>query len=137
MQNMKIVRLFILLCLCFPGRLSACWDATKPIDVPAGNAGMRITFEGGPTKFAVVMLRNRQSGESIQSSIDRDGWVKFLKVRRGTYKLVIDGPSHESFDVVAAAPASVQSGSTLVYVFFSKDYCAQIRVLEDPTVPTY
>lgn len=137
MQNMKIVRLFILLCLCFPGRLSACWEATKPIKIPAGDVRVRITFAGEPTKITVVMLRNRQSGESAQFSVDREGWVKFPKALHGEYKLIIDGPSHESFEVIAGPSFPAQHASSLVYFFFSNGGCTQVRILDDHSEPTF
>jgi len=137
MQNLKIVRWFFLLCLCFPGRLSACWDSTKPVEIPAGNVRVRITFAAEPAKLAVVMLGNRQSGESAQFSVDRKGWVKFPKALRGEYKLIIDGPSHDSFEVIAGPLFPAQRASSLVYFSFSIGGCTQVRILEDHTEPTF
>ncbi|GAC1631303.1 MAG: hypothetical protein NVS9B14_02950 [Candidatus Acidiferrum sp.] len=80
---------------------------------------------------AVVLLQNRKRSVSLHITADEQGWVRFPKVSSGNYKLVMVGPSYESFDVVLGRSSA---NAQAILISFSEDYCSHVSLGTDPTV---
>lgn len=84
---------------------------------------------GKPLSGATAFLYNRKRSVSLHIKVGEDGWVRFPMTAAGNYSLILDGPSHESFDIVLH---SVSENAQAILVSFSKDYCASVSLGKDP-----
>lgn len=84
---------------------------------------------GKPLEGAVAFLSNQKRTVSLRVRVGEDGWVRFPKVPGGKYKLVMDGPSHETFDVQLKHSDANAQGAL---ISFSEDYRASVSPGDDP-----
>jgi len=75
------------------------------------------------------MLYNRKLHVSVQIKADEDGWVRFPRVPAATYRLTIDGPSHESFEVVLNR---ANANERAIFISFRGDYCDSVSLRNEP-----
>ena len=116
--------------LCLAQSLWACWQTSRPpIKMSNDRISVKFTYEGKPLAGAVAFLSNQKRTVSLHITVDKDGWVRFPKIPSGRYKLVMDGPSHESFDVELTHSDANARG---ILVAFSEDYCAYVSLGRDP-----
>ncbi len=110
--------------------LSACWQVSRPpIKLTNNHINVRFAYVAKPLDGALVLLRNQKHGFSLQIKVEKDGWVRFPAIPAGIYKLIVDGPSHESFDVVLDRSAG---NAQAIFISFSEDYCSSVSLRNDP-----
>lgn len=124
---------FAIASMLFAQPLSACWqDSRPPIKVTNDHVSVQFTRHGKPLDDALIMLYNRKLNVVLQIKTDKDGQATFPKTPNGAYKLVMDGPSHESFQVVLDRHGTGGMYQA-IYISFSADYCAWVSLRDDPS----
>jgi hypothetical protein len=126
-----VIFMFALPALLFP-----CYQvAGPPTRISNEHLKVKFTYNGKPLAGAVVMLSNPKANVSRQAVVDKDGWATFSKVKPGNYRLIFDGPSHETFEVVLEEKTRDKANS--MYVNFYADYCQNILVRGDLKEPEF
>ena len=118
-----------------PVVLLACYQvAGPPTRISNDHLKVKFTYNSKPLAGAVVMLSNRKANASQQAIVDKAGWATFPKVKPGNYRLIFNGPSHETFEIVLEPPSG---NATSMYVYFYADYCQNIQVRTEPKDPEF
>jgi hypothetical protein len=113
----------------------ACYQvAGLPTRISNDHVKVKFTYNNKPLTGAVVMLSNGKTSSSHQAVVNSDGWAIFPKVKPGNYRLVFDGPSHETFEIVLEETSGKANS---MYVNFYADYCRSILVRGDPRDPEF
>ncbi len=124
---MNISRMLTLLALIlFPFVTKACFQiAQPPIRCSANRLSVNFSYEGKPLSGALVTVYEKHKKSTFHSRVDKDGWITFQDVPTGNYKLIFDGPSHETFDVDFTR---LEELSNSIFVRFYADYCQAVSV---------
>ena len=109
--------------------LIACWQTgSGPLKINNDCVRARFTYAGKPIPAAFVTLLDRKRGAISTKKVDASGWVFFPHVVPGEYKLVMEGPSHETLEISLSPAVSIK---TTAAVNFFADYCMEKSILPD------
>jgi hypothetical protein len=124
-----------ILILALPAFLSACFQIGEPpVKYSSDQFKANFSYEGKPLAGAFISLYDEGRKNRFHSTADKDGWVRFEGVKSGKYKLVMDGPSYEPFEVVFVH--STLSDNS-IRIWFYADYCHNIHVRSEPKGPEF
>ena len=114
------------LILFLPAFGRACFQIdSHPIECSGDRLKVNFSYEGKPLSGAFISLLNKRTGSISTAMVDKQGWVSFKDLPSGKYKLVMDGPSHEPFDVeFTRSEGNINS----VNILFYADYCHSISI---------
>src|SRR5260370_38596716 len=73
-----------------------------------------------------VTLGSRKKGTIARVSTDQDGWGIFKDVPPGEYKVILQSPSYETFEVRLDSFGTVKT--SMAVHFDTSDYCRTVRI---------
>lgn len=97
----------------------------RPIKYFGDQLKVNFSYERKPLSGAYISLFNKQTKKVSLATANKQGWASFTNVPGGKYKLTMDGPSHESFDVEFTRTAWTFNS---IYINFYADYCHSISI---------
>jgi hypothetical protein len=126
MWRCAVKKLALLAGLVLAPSVWACWQINdSPVTLHNTDIKVRFAYEGKAMAGDPVTLWSRKKGTLSRASTDKEGWCVFKDLPVGEYKVVLQSPSYEPFDVLLAPSGNVK---TWVAVDFVGDYCRSTRV---------
>ncbi len=122
----KIALLAVLL---FAPAAWACFQINdSPVTLHNSDLKVHFAYAGKAMTGDAVTLSSRKRGTISRVNTDKEGWCVFKDVPAGEYKVVLQSPSYETFDVLLTPSGNVK---TWMAVDFIGDYCRSTRVLPE------
>ena len=129
MWRYAVKKIALLTVLLFAPAAWACFQINDS-PVTLRNTDIKVHFVYGGKAMAgdPVTLWSRKKGTISRASTDKEGWCVFKAVPAGEYKVALQSPSYESFDILLTSSGNMK---TWMAVDFVGDYCRSTRVLPE------
>jgi hypothetical protein len=112
-----------------PAAALACFQiGGSPSVLQNKDVKVRFTFDGKPLSNAPVSLWNHKKGTIAKSETASNGWCVFKGIPVGEYKLMLHGPSNESFRIELQRS---ETDKTAMKVNFVDEWCSQMAIIQD------
>jgi hypothetical protein len=127
MWRYAVKKIALLAVLIFAPATWACWQTTdSPIKLHNTDIKVHFAYIGKAMPGAPVSLWSRRKGTISRVNTDQDGWVIFKDIPAGEYKVILQSPSYETFDVVLDSIGAVKT--SMAVHFDTWDYCRTVRI---------
>jgi hypothetical protein len=120
-----VKKVALLAVLLFAPAAWACYQINdSPVTLHNTDLKVHFAYAGKAMVGDPVTLWSRKRGTISKISTDKEGWCVFKDVPAGEYKVTLQSPSYESFDVFLTPSGNVK---TWMAVDFIGDYCRSTR----------
>ncbi len=126
MWRCAVKTILLLAVLLFAPAAWACFQINdSPVTLHNTDIKIHFAYTGKAMAGDPVTLWSRKKGTISRASTDKEGWCVFKDVPAGEYKVALQSPSYESFDILLTPSGNMK---TWMAVDFVGDYCRSTRV---------
>src|SRR5258708_32155763 len=100
MWKYTVKKITLIAVLVFAPGAWACWQTNEsPVKLHNSDIKVHFAYAGKAMAGNPVTLWSRKKGTIARGSTDQDGWGIFKDVPPGEYKVILQSPSYETFEV--------------------------------------
>jgi len=125
----SVKKIMLLAVLLYVPTAWACLQISdSPVTLHNTDIKVHFAYVGKAMAGDPVTLWSRKKGTIARASTDKEGWCVFKDVPPGEYKVILQSPSHETFNVVLDSIGTVKT--SMAVHFDTWDYCRSVRITE-------
>src|SRR5260370_29729840 len=127
MWERSMKKIMLLVVLLFAPAAWACFQiGDSPVTLHNTDIKVYFAYAGKAMAGNPVTLWSRKKGTIARVSTDQDGWGIFKDVPAGEYKVILQSPSYETFEVRLDSFRTVKT--SMAVHFDTSDYCRTVRI---------